>query len=88
MVGVVRIVIDLALKFTTFLSRLTDMICRLGVHLKPLEEYVKAADIDLIKEPVVKIYTNMLEFSWKARRVFIDASGNYRKWTSLRAFMR
>lgn len=63
------------------------MICRLGDHLKPLPEYAKAADTELIKEPVVKIYTNVLEFGWKARRVFIDVSGIYRKWLSLRAFM-
>lgn len=86
-VGAVRIVIDLALKFTTFFSRLTEMICTFKDYLKPLAEYAKAADIELIKESVINIYTNVLNFGWKARHVFIDASGNYRKWTSMRAFM-
>ncbi|KAF2736367.1 hypothetical protein EJ04DRAFT_171467 [Polyplosphaeria fusca] len=87
-VGAVRIVIDLALKFTIFFSRLTEMIYKFEDYLKPVAEYAKAADIEAIKEPVVNIYTNVLNFSWKARHVFIDTSGNSRKWTSLRAFMR
>lgn len=87
-VGAVRIVIDLALKFTTFFSRLTEMIYIFEDFLEPLAEYAKAADIKLVKQSVVKTYTNVLDFSWKARRVFIDASGSYRKWTSVRAFMR
>lgn len=87
-VGAVRIVIDLALKFTTFFSRLTEMICTFEDYLKPVAEYAKAGDIEIIKEPVVNIYTNMLNFGWKARHIFIDTSGNNRKWTSLRAFMR
>ena len=87
-VGAFRIVIDLALKFTTFFSRLTEMIYTFEDFLKPLAEYAKAADIELVKESVVKIYANVLDFGWKVRRVFVDAGGGYRKWTSLRAFMR
>jgi hypothetical protein len=37
---------------------------------------------------VVNAYANLLDFSWKARRVFVDANGEQRKWTSLRVFMR
>ncbi|KAF2738865.1 hypothetical protein EJ04DRAFT_28172 [Polyplosphaeria fusca] len=87
-VGAVRIVIDLALKFTNFFSRLTEMIYMFEGYLGPLAEYAKAKDIELVKEAVVKTYKNMLDFGWKARRVFIDASGSRRKWTSMRAFMR
>jgi len=87
-VGAVRIVIDLALKFTTFFSRLTEMICAFEDYLKPLVEYAKAADTEVIKEPVVNIYTNVLKFGWKVRHVFTDASGKDRKWASLRAFIR
>jgi hypothetical protein len=87
-VGAIRIAIDLALNFTTFFSRLTEMICTFEDYLNLLAEYAKAADIELIKESLVNIYINVLKFGWKARRVFIDPSGNNRKWASLRAFMR
>jgi hypothetical protein len=88
LVGSVRIVIDLALKFTMYFSKLTDMICAFENYLGPLVEYAKAADIDLVESTVVNAYANVLSFGWKARRVFIDANGGQRKWTSLRAFMR
>lgn len=87
-VGSVRVVIDLALKFTMYFSKLTDMICTFGDYLGPLAEYAKAADIDLVESTVVNAYANVLGFGWKARRVFVDTNGDQRKWTSLRAFMR
>lgn len=86
-VGSVRVVIDLALKFTMYFSKLTDMVCTFEDYLGPLAEYAKAADINLVEMTVVKAYANVLDFSWKARRVFVDDNGDQRKWTSLRAFM-
>ncbi|KAF2805686.1 uncharacterized protein BDZ99DRAFT_109722 [Mytilinidion resinicola] len=87
-VGSVRVVIDLALKFTMYFSRLTDMICTFEDYLGPLAEYAHAADINLVEKTVVNAYANVLDFGWKARRVFVDANGDQRKWTSPRAFMR
>ena len=87
-VGSVRIVIDLALRFTMYFSKLTDMICTFEDYLGPLAEYAKAADVNLVETTVVNAYANVLGFGWKARRVFVDVNGDQRKWTSLRAFMR
>ncbi|KAF3010907.1 hypothetical protein E8E13_009909 [Curvularia kusanoi] len=86
-VGSVRVVIDLALKFTMYFSKLTNMICTFQDYLGPLAQYAKAVDINLVETTVVKAYANVLIFSWKARRVFVDDKGDQRKWTSLRAFM-
>jgi hypothetical protein len=88
LVGSFRVVVDLALKFTTYFSRLTDMICTFQDYLGPLAEYAKAADKTLVETMVVKAYANVIEFGWKARRVFVDANGNPKKWTSVRAFLR
>ena len=87
-VGSVRIVISLALKFTTFFSRLTDMVCTFEDYLGPLAEYAHSADIELVEKTVINAYANVLDFAWKARQVFVDANGDQRKWTSMRAFMR
>ena len=70
-----------------YFSKLTDMICTFEDYLGPLAEYANAADINLVETTVVNAYANVLGFSWKARRVFVDAKGDQRKWTSLRAFM-
>jgi hypothetical protein len=87
-VGAVRIVIDLALNFTTFFSRLTEMICSFADYLGPLAEYAKAADTQLVEKSVLSAYANVLNFGWKARRVFVDVNGEHRRWASLRSFMR
>ncbi len=69
-VGSVRVVVDLVLKFTTYFSKLTDMICKFQDHLGPLAEYAKAADICLMEKTIVNAYASILGFGWKARRVF------------------
>jgi hypothetical protein len=86
-VGAVRIVIDLALKFTVFFSRLTDMICTFEDYLGLLAEYAKSADTELLRGPLCKAYESVIDFGWKARRVFVDVNDNPRTYTSLRAFL-
>ena len=87
-VGSVRVVIDLALNFTMYFSKLLDMVCTFEHYLGPLEAYAQAADIDLVEKTVVSAYANVVDFGWKARRVFLDVNGDQRKWTSVRAFVR
>ena len=88
-VGAVRIVIDLAIDFVTFFSRLTDMLCEFEDYLKPLAEYAKASeDFALVQETVANVYGDLLDFCKKVRRVFVDTEGRSRKWTSLRLFLR
>jgi hypothetical protein len=87
-VGSVRIAIDLALKSVTFFSRLTDMVCTFQDYLGPLAQYAQAADVELVQKAVVNVYLNVLDFGRKARRVFVDANGEQRRWASIRTFIR
>ena len=88
-VGAVRIVIDLAIDFTTFFSKLTDMLCQFEDYLGPLAEYAKLSqDSILVQETVAKVYGDLLDFCQKARSIFLDASGSPQKWTSWRLFLR
>jgi hypothetical protein len=88
-VGAVRIIIDLAIGFVTFFSKMTDMLCQFEDYLGPLAEYAKASqDSKLLKDRVANVYGNMLEFCQKARRVFVDTNGEPRKLTSTRLFLR
>ncbi|EUC44175.1 hypothetical protein COCMIDRAFT_98978 [Bipolaris oryzae ATCC 44560] len=87
-VGVLRVIIDIGLEFSKFFTRLTDMICEFEDYLGPLSEHSQAADIELVEHAVVSVYTNMLEFGWKARSVFIGSNGKRRRFTSFRAFKR
>lgn len=87
-VGVLQVIIDIGLEFSKFFTRLTDMICEFEDYLGPLSEHSQAADIELIESAVVSVYTNMLDFGWKARSVFVDSNGKRRRFTSFRAFKR
>ncbi|RMZ90014.1 hypothetical protein DV736_g2766, partial [Chaetothyriales sp. CBS 134916] len=87
-VGAVRVVIDLGLKFLTFFSRLTVMICEFEDYLGPLAEYAQAATIESVGKTVTNAYKNVLNFSQKVHRIFVDAKGDQRRWTSLRVFIR
>ena len=88
-VGAVRIVIDLAIDFVAFFSKLTDMLCQFEDYLRPLAEYAKASqDFALVQETVANVYGDLLDFCKKARHVFVDTKGCPRKWTSLRLFLR
>ena len=88
-VGAVRIVIDLAISFTTFFSKLSGMLCQFEDYLGPLAEYAKAAENQtLVLETVANVYGDLLEFCQRARLVFVDMNGKTRKLTSFRMFLR
>ena len=88
-VGAVRIVIDLAIDFVTFFSKLSDMLCQFQDYLEVLSEYVKVSENDwLVQESIAKVYGDLLDFCRLSRRVFVDSNGNRRKWTSWRSFLR
>lgn len=88
-VGAVRIVIDLAISFTTFFSKLSGMLCQFEDYLGPLAEYAKAAENQtLVQETVANVYGDLLNFCQRARLVFVNTNGKTRKLTSFRMFLR
>jgi ankyrin repeat domain-containing protein 50 len=72
-VGGVRLVIDVAVNFIRFFTRLSDMLCRLGDFLRPFAEYVKAsAREELVLEALASVYGNLLQFCRQAHEVFAE----------------
>lgn len=81
--------LDIAIRFLEFFSKLADMICRLGDFLKPLAEYTKAPpEQEVLQESLTAVYGDLLKFCLSANRVFTDQKGQTRKWTSFRIFWR
>lgn len=88
-VGAVRVVLDVAIGFVEFFTKLADMIWRLGNFLKPLAEYAKAPpEQEVLQESLAAVYGDLLKFCSSANRVFTDQKGQKRKWTSFRIFWR
>lgn len=83
-VGAVRIlVLDLALRFVTFFTRLTDMLSRLSDYLEPLAMYPKVDDPNIVRQTAAA-YGDLLKFCKDARRVFIHDGADRRRssiWT-------
>jgi ankyrin repeat domain-containing protein 50 len=87
-VGGVRTVIDLAVHFITFFTKLSDMLCSFSDHLKCLAEYAKASlQEELLLETLASVYGDLLQFCKHAYRVFTE-NGVPRRWISWRAFWR
>jgi ankyrin repeat domain-containing protein 50 len=87
-VGGVRVVIDLAVRFITFFTKLSDMLCRFGDFLQPLTEYAKAAQReDLVLKTLAAVYGDLLQFCKKAYGTFTK-QGVPRIWKSWRVFWR
>lgn len=87
-VGAVRIVIDLAIDFVQFFSKLADMLCQFEDYLEPLADFATGSqDSVLVQKTVANVYGDLLDFCQKARRIFVDTNEKQQKWTSWRLFM-
>lgn len=88
-VGGIRIVIDLAIDFAKFFSKLTDMLCQFEDYLEPLAKVAQVCqDFTLVQETLANVYGDILDFCRKARKVFVGPDGKRRSWTSWRIFFR
>lgn len=76
-VGGVRVVIDVFVRFVEYFEKFTEMLCRFGDWLRPLEEHCKKSAVDsLIIDAVATIYDDLLKFCQEGFRIFTGDSGN------------
>jgi ankyrin repeat domain-containing protein 50 len=87
-VGGVRLVIDLAVRFMTFFTKLSDMLCRFGDFLQPLTKHVKSAQReDLVLKTLAAVYGDLLQLCKNAYGTFTN-QGVTRSWKSWGVFWR
>jgi hypothetical protein len=88
-VGGIRIVIDLAIDYVEFFSKLTDMLCQFEDYLAPLAGFAEAGEhSSIIVEALAGAYADILDFCNKVRNVFVSSDGKRKTWTSWRVFLR
>lgn len=87
-VGGIRVVLDIALRYFDYFAALSDMISELGDILGPLARYANSANREgLVLKTLCDVYVDLLTFCQHAHTVF--ASGEEeRKWTSWSVFWR
>jgi hypothetical protein len=90
--GAIRIVLDLALGFLGFFSKLTQMLNRFTDFLGPLNAYASAPNLhsqQLLQDCLAATYGDLLRFCQKAYSVFYDEkSGKKRSMPVVRTFLR
>ncbi|OJD19086.1 hypothetical protein AJ78_00959 [Emergomyces pasteurianus Ep9510] len=73
-VGGVRLVLDIAMRFSEYFDRLTDMISRLTDYLQALEIRGRSEDVRIINATAAT-YGELLKFCQKANSVFLSDAG-------------
>ncbi|QKX60625.1 uncharacterized protein TRUGW13939_07771 [Talaromyces rugulosus] len=72
-VGIVRVVINIAVKYFEYYEKLTGMLERLSDHLQVLDLFTRnKSEEPLLHSTLVAIYVNILAFCRYARRAFVD----------------
>ncbi|OJD26052.1 hypothetical protein ACJ73_02567 [Blastomyces percursus] len=81
-VGGVRLVLDIGLRFATFFDRLTDMISRLTDYLKALAIYGSVGD-DRITAAAAATYGELLRFCQRVNSIFVSDAGGRKSTVSI-----
>lgn len=76
-VGGTLFVLQSALRFTTYFTKLVDMLERLSDYLSPLIEYARI-QVPWVQNCTAAVYVDLLAFYKDARRIFVGSSGNHR----------
>lgn len=88
-VGGVRAVLNIVIRFAEFFGKFTTMLCRFNDWLGPLEElYKDSPDNSSVVTAVSNVYADLLKFCREAYKIFADGAANPKKYTTLRAFVR
>lgn len=88
-VGGVRVIIDVVVRFVEYFDRFTAMLCRFENWLQPLEEYcLNISEDDLVLGAVANVYGDLLKFCYKACNIFTNPAGSPISHTTVRAFFR
>lgn len=87
-VGGVRVVINLAVNFINFFTKLSETLARFGDLLEQLTYYAKACERShLVVKSLAAVHGDVLQFCTNARAVCTE-SGVKRRLTSFRMFWR
>ena len=93
-IGGARLVLDVALKFTTFFGKLANMIIQLSEYLEVLDTFVKRLEKDGVSKSdkilkcVANLYTDWLDFGREVCRTFKDKKETFVRFVSIRIFLR
>jgi hypothetical protein len=86
--GGAKLVIGLALRYVEYFDKVSDMLDQLSKYLAPLSRYAEKCDLPNICDALADVYADILRFYSAARRMFVDETGNAKRYASFALFLR
>jgi hypothetical protein len=86
--GGAKLVIGLALRYVEYFDKVSDMLDQLSNYLAPLSKYAERCDLPNICEALANVYADILRFYSEARMLFVDETGNAKRYASFALFLR
>ncbi|KAL1969964.1 hypothetical protein VTN77DRAFT_7474 [Rasamsonia byssochlamydoides] len=87
--GVIRVIINVAMRYFEYYEKLTVMLERLSDDLEVFDLYSRRSGCEpLLHKTLVAVYGDILAFCRHARRVFVDDLGKEKKQGALLVFLK
>ncbi|KAH0355642.1 hypothetical protein KCU83_g1722, partial [Aureobasidium melanogenum] len=83
----IKLIVDIAMGFTKFFGKLTDMLDRLSEIIAPLERYAERFELLNVGNALIDVYGNILDFCKASSALFLDKSGRSKVPTTLKIFL-
>jgi hypothetical protein len=87
-VGGVKLIVDVAMGFTKFFGKLADMFDRLSDIIAPLERYAERLELSIVRDALVNVYGDILDFYRASTAVFIDGTGHSKVHATFDMFLQ
>ncbi|KAI4730256.1 hypothetical protein E4T49_01724 [Aureobasidium sp. EXF-10728] len=86
-VGGVKLIIDVAVGFTKYFGKLTDMLDRVSEIIAPLERYAQRFELLNVGNALIDVYGDVLDFCRACSALFLDKNGKPKIQTTLTMFL-
>ncbi|KAG9591653.1 hypothetical protein KCU77_g1492, partial [Aureobasidium melanogenum] len=86
-VGGIKLIVEIAMGFTKFFGKLTDMLDRLSEIIAPLKRYAERFELLNVGNALIDVYGNILDFCKASSALFLDKSGRSKVPTTLKIFL-
>jgi hypothetical protein len=86
-VGGVKLIVDIAIGFTNFFGKLVDMFGRISDIIAPLERYAERYELSIVRDALVNVYGDVLDFYRASTALFLDGDGRSKAHATFDMFL-
>lgn len=86
-IGGIKLIVDIAVGFTRYFGKLTDILDRLSEIIAPLERYAERFELLNVGNALIDVYGDILDLCKASSALFLDKNGKSKVPTTLRIFL-